>query len=105
MPDSLLLGLALLSALCAMGWLALGMNVHWQQVYGNVASSTRTVRIVRVLGACALVVSMLLCLSSDHASIASLVWVMALAAAVFLVAFLLSWRPRWLAWLVPWVRT
>ena len=35
---------------------------------------------------------------------AALVWVMALAAAALVVAFTLSWRPRWLAPLVAWVR-
>ena len=42
-----------------------------------------------------------LCLAVDHASMAALVWVMALAAAALVVAMALSWRPHWLRLLVP----
>jgi hypothetical protein len=35
---------------------------------------------------------------------AALVWVMGLAAAALAVAFTLTWRPRWLMVLMPWVR-
>ena len=63
-----------------------------------------TARILRVFGALALAVSLALCLAVDHASMASLVWVMALAAAALAVAFTLTWRPRWLRVLVAWAR-
>ena len=48
--------------------------------------------------------SLALCLAVDHASMAALVWVMGLAASALAVAFTLTWRPRWLAALMPWVR-
>jgi hypothetical protein len=46
-----------------------------------------------------------LCLNADHVSMASLVWVMSLAASAMVVAFTLTWRPRALAWLVAWVQS
>ena len=104
MSSSLLLALALFSSVCGMAWLALAMKVHWQQVRGNAANSSRTVRLLRVLGVCGLTISLLLCLSSDHGSIATLVWIMSLAASALTVTFLLTWRPHWLAWLVFWAR-
>ncbi len=87
-----------------MAWLALAMKTHWQQVHGGAVLSAGTVRVLRVLGVCALFASLLLCMASDHPSMAVLVWFMALAASALLVAFTLSWRPRGLAWLVPWPR-
>ncbi len=98
-PDSLWLLVALLCSLVGIGWLALAMEVHWQQVRGAQAQAGRaTVFALRVLGAAALLASLLLCLRADHASMAVLVWVMSLAAAALLVAFTLAWRPHWLRW-------
>ena len=105
MHELILLGAALLSSLCGMAWLALGMKVHWQQVRGTDAeSSAATTRALRVLGTAALLLSFVLCFTADHPSIAVLVWVMSLAAAALGVAFTLSWRPRLLAPLVVWAR-
>jgi Protein of unknown function (DUF3325) len=91
---------------CAIGiaWLALAMEVHWQQVRGPDDTPPRAgvVRTLRVLGYGAIGVSLLICLRVDHVSMAALVWVMALAASALAVAFTLSWRPRALAWLVAW---
>lgn len=99
MRDALLLGAALLSALAGMGWLALAMDVHWAQACG--ATRQAPAPLLRVLGALALAGSLGLCLAVDHASMAALVWVMALAAAALVVAMALSWRPHWLRLLVP----
>lgn len=104
MPDALLLVFALLSNVAGLGWLALAMEAHWQQVRGTPAPARGAVLVLRVLGGAALVLSLLVCLRVDHVSMAALVWVMALAAAALLVAFTLSWRARWLAPLVAWVR-
>ncbi|MGC3985847.1 MAG: DUF3325 domain-containing protein [Pseudorhodoferax sp.] len=101
MRDALLLGAALLAALAGMGWLALAMDVHWQQVCGAAAQPPARVRLLRALGVLALAASLWLCLAVDHASMAALVWVMALAAAALAVAMALAWRPRWLRVLVP----
>lgn len=101
MRESLLLGAALLAAGAGLGWLALAMEVHWQQVCGAAPQPAGRVRLLRALGAAALVASLGLCLAVDHASMAVLVWVMALAAAALAVAFTLTWRPRWLRVLVP----
>jgi hypothetical protein len=98
-----LLGGALLAAIAGMGWLALAMQAHARQVWGVVASAA-SVRVLRVLGGAALLASLALCLAADHATMAVLVWVMALAASALLVAFTLAWRARWLGMLAPWVR-
>ncbi|MET0378471.1 MAG: DUF3325 domain-containing protein [Spongiibacteraceae bacterium] len=104
MSDALLLFLALLCNVAGLAWLALAMDVHWRQVRGDQATPPRVVPVLRGLGAVALMVSLGLCLRVDHASMAALVWVMALAAAALVVAFTLSWRPRLLVPLAVWVR-
>ncbi|WP_280192283.1 DUF3325 domain-containing protein [Delftia sp. PS-11] len=97
--DALLLLAALLAALAGMGWFALAKDVHWQQVHGDRPQTPGKIRLLRGLGTLGLAASLGLCLAVDHASMASLVWMMALAAAALTIAFTLSWRPRWLRWL------
>jgi hypothetical protein len=108
MPEPLLQALLLAAALvaCTLGlaWLALAMEVHWSQVRAQAALPAVTQRRLRLLGAAAIVLSLLLCLRADHPGMAALVWIMALALAALLVAFTLSWRPRLLAPLLAWVR-
>lgn len=92
-------GLLLAGTLVAwlgMAWLALAMDVHWEQVHGKAAISAARVKALRIFGSLALASSLALCLAADHASMAFLVWIMVLAAAVFTVAMMLSWRPQWL---------
>jgi hypothetical protein len=101
MRDALLLGAAVLAALAGMGWLALAMDVHWEQACGAATQPPARARRLRVLGALALAGSLWLCLAVDHASMAALVWIMSLAAAALAVAMALSWRPHWLRVLVP----
>lgn len=113
LSDALRTGLLLAAALAAsgigFGWLALAMDTHWAQVFGpgcgpadaGPAPRAATARRLRALGALALLASLGLCLRADHATMAVLVWVMALAAGAFGTTMLLSWRPRWLGWLVP----
>src|SRR5690606_2046726 len=102
MPDALLHAATLLACVAGMGWLALAMDVHARQAWGR-ALGPGAARLLRVLGGTALVVGLLLALAADHASMAVLVWVMALAGAALAVAFALAWRPRWLRWLAPWI--
>ena len=97
-----LLSAALLASLVGMAWLALAMPAHGQQVWGAPVPSAHA-RVLRVLGAVALAVSLALCLASDHASMAALVWVMSLAGGAFATAMALAWRARWLALLAPWI--
>lgn len=104
MRDALLLLVALVANVAGMGWLALAMDVHWQQVYGDRLRTSARAGRLRVLGTLALAASLVLCLVADHASMASLVWVMALAAAALVITLTLTWRARWLRLLVPWVR-
>jgi hypothetical protein len=105
MPKSALLLIALLCSVGGVAWLALAMEVHWQQVRGTDAGPGRAVAIgLRIAGAVALLASLLVCLRADHASMAALVWVMSLGAAALAIALALAWRPRWLAWWVAWAR-
>lgn len=100
---ALLLAAALAACVAGMGWLALAMPAHAQQVW-RTAVAPATARGLRLLGALALMTALVLCLAVDHASMAVLVWVMALAAAALLIAFTLAWRAHWLGVLAPWVR-
>ncbi|SDM60785.1 Protein of unknown function [Oryzisolibacter propanilivorax] len=96
MRDALLLSAALLAAVAGMGWLALAMDGHWSQVRGAEGPSQTGARRLRVLGALALAASLGSCLAVDHASMAVLVWVMALGASALAVSLALSFRPHWL---------
>ena len=104
MADLVLLAAAQLCSLGGMGWLALAKRDHWRQVRGHSQLHEGTRRTLRSLGAVGLAAALLLSFAADHASMAALVWVMGLSASALLVAFTLAWRPRWLLWLVPWVR-
>lgn len=99
MPEGFLLFGAFFITLAGMGWLALAMNSHWKQVCAGLPS-VNTVIALRSLGGSALFLSLLLCLSVDHASMAVLVWIMLLAAAAMSIAFALALRPRGLRFLV-----
>lgn len=96
MPEALLYGLVLLLLLAGLAWLALAMERHWYQLH-DAAPSRTTVTLLRALGSAALLTSLALCLRLDHASIAVLVWVMALVPAALAVTFTFSWRPEWFA--------
>uniref|UniRef100_A0A8J7VTV4 DUF3325 domain-containing protein n=1 Tax=Coralloluteibacterium stylophorae TaxID=1776034 RepID=A0A8J7VTV4_9GAMM len=98
-----LLAGALLASLAGMGWLALAMPAHAQQVWGR-AASPAVARPLRTLGALGLCTALVLCLAADHATMAALVWVMSLAGAAVLVAMTLAWRAPVLGVLAPWGR-
>jgi hypothetical protein len=98
MAEPLLQTAALLCCYCGLGWLALGMKVHWRQVRGTPLYATTLLRL-RAAGIGALLVALALCLAANHVTMAPLVWVMGLTAGLLLVAFTLAWRPSWLSWL------
>ena len=100
---NLMLGAALLSSLAGMAWLALSMQVHALQVWQREPSPS-VLRLLRILGSCSICIALALCLAADHATMAVLVWVMALSAAAMLVAFTLSSRPQRLRVLAPWIK-
>ncbi len=104
MPDSLLYLLALAANLAGLAWLALSMDVHWEQVRGPVPPARGSVVLLRWLGAAVVAASLAVCLAVDHGSMASLVWFMVLAGSALTIAFTLAWKPRLLAPLVVWVR-
>lgn len=103
MADAALLVGALGAATCGMAWFALAKRPHWAQVRGSAPLASGSARTLRALGTAALVASWLLCLRADHATIASLVWIMTMTASALIVAFTLAYRPRWLGWLVFWL--
>lgn len=103
-PAALLLLAALVASVAGMGWLALSMPVHAQQVWGEPPTAA-TRRGLRIAGVLALLGALVLCLVVDHATMASLVWVMGLTAAAVGVGMTLAWQPHWLRLLSPWVRT
>lgn len=81
-----------------MAWLALAMEVHWGQVmHQDARTAAPRRRLLRALGAGALLLSLLACLVADRPSMAALVWIMLLAGSALGVGMVLSRRPRWLA--------
>lgn len=102
--DNLLLVAATVLCVSGMAWLSLAMDVHWKQV-NAAALPVQAVRKLRILGYCALFGSLVCCLAVDHATMASLVWIMLLAGSALTIAFTLSWRPRLLrVFAVPFAR-
>lgn len=95
MVDAMLLLLAQLVALCAMGWFSLSLKPHWRQVRQSELPD-RAVPVLRILGSAGLLVALVLCLQADAPTMAALVWFMTVSLAGFLVAFTLSWRPGFL---------
>lgn len=59
---------ALVCSGLGLAWLALAMDVHWQQVFGPRPQSRGTVVILRGLAVLELAGSLALCLRADHAS-------------------------------------
>ncbi|RYY04634.1 MAG: DUF3325 domain-containing protein [Gammaproteobacteria bacterium] len=100
---NVLLLIAILLCVLGMAWLALAMEAHWKQVRSDKVSE-KTVRLLRYLGGASVFASLLFCLAVDHPTMASLVWIMLLAASALIVAFTFTLRPRLLAPLVGWVR-
>ncbi len=83
-----------------MGWFALAMPAHWQQVFAEPAA--RSPRgALRTLGAAAVLASAGCCLQADHASIAVLVWIMLNTGAGVAVTMALARRPELLRSLLP----
>jgi hypothetical protein len=101
----MMLLLAFLLSFVGLALLALAMERHWRQLRVTRPLPKATARLLRIAGSVALATSLTLCLSVDHASMASLVWIMTLAVSAFVLAMLLAWRPGWLAPLISWKRS
>ena len=101
MDKVLILAAAIAVCICGMAWFALSLDAHWRQLRSG-SPSLGLVRQLRLLGWVSMAVSLFLCLAADHASMASLVWVMMVAASALIVAFTLTWRPHLLAPLIAW---
>ncbi|WP_119157865.1 DUF3325 domain-containing protein [Caldimonas tepidiphila] len=102
MSESLWLIAANVLSFSGMAWLALAMEVHWEQVRrGPAAEARRPCRLLRGLGVAALLFSLLACLQADRPSMAVLVWMMLLAGGAVAVAMTLARRPGLLVLLWP----
>jgi hypothetical protein len=91
------IALILAACSCVLGfiWLALSINVHWQQVMHSANTPSEKTRItLRLLGAVALLMTGILCFIADRPSMAVLVWLMLIATGAPLVGMLLAWRPQ-----------
>lgn len=87
--------LAAISCATGFAWLALSMNVHWQQVMHSANTpSEKTRTSLRVLGTLALLITGILCFTADRPSMAILVWLMLSAATAPSISMLLAWRPK-----------
>ena len=101
MPESAWLAISLLTSLVGMGWLASTIDAHWQQVSGRVPLSSSWRRSLRVLGATALTLSLLMSFRADHPSMAPLVWIMGLGVSALLIGLTLAFAPAALAMILP----
>lgn len=84
-----------------MSWLALTIDVHWQQVRGETPPQSSIRRFLSLAGAAALTLSLSMCFLADHPSMAPLVWVMELGVSALLIGVVLPWCPRVLTIIVP----
>ncbi|HEU5133599.1 MAG TPA: DUF3325 domain-containing protein [Steroidobacteraceae bacterium] len=98
----MMLLLAFFLSFVGLALLALAMERHWRQLRATEPLTNSTARLLRIGGSIALASSLALCLTVDHASMASLVWIMTLAVSAFVLAMLLAWCPGWLAPLIAW---
>jgi hypothetical protein len=100
-PENAWLWISFAATFVGLGWLALAMDTHWQQARGPGIPCASTRRLLRVLGAMALTLSLWACFLADHPTMAPLVWIMGLAVSAASIAMILAWRPRLLAVLWP----
>ena len=99
MSEALWLIAATFFAVAGMGWLALSLSHHWQQVFPN-AGDAHILRL-RSAGWGFLVLSALSCFQADHPSMAVLVWVMLIPLSAIMIAMMLIWCPRLLRVICP----
>ncbi len=84
--------LSLLLVFGGLGAIAVAMPQHWRQWRGEAPRPAGVMLGLRVAGALALLVALILCLNSSHPTIGALVWVMQTALGAVLVAFLFASR-------------
>jgi hypothetical protein len=101
MADWIALTGALIGALLGFSWLALAMQEHWQQVHGGAVPPQATQRVLRMLGACALIASGILCFTADRPSMAVLVWILLMSFSAVSTALTLTWKPSLLRLAFP----
>lgn len=101
MPEWLATPLAFACAYLAFAQLALSQAQHLKAVEPDAQPGAGARRGRRAGAALLLLGSLMLLLASQGSGFAVLLWGLLLSCAGFLVAQTLSWKPRWLRWLVP----
>ena len=76
--------------------LALSQPRHLQRVFGENRTVALAPTAQRAIGFIAIVLSLVVCCTSQGASFGTLLWVLEMAAAAMAVALTLTWRPHWL---------
>ncbi len=94
MPDTLWFLFATICSLLAMGWLALAMPAHWQQVFDDTIKHAPNASLMRALAIGMLFLSAYCCLQADHFSMAILVWVLLLVGSGMTTGMILSYMPH-----------
>ena len=106
MTDGFLEVTAVAASICGMAWLALAMDAHWAQVRGRAPRGRWGARTLRLLGAAAQGVSLVLLSRAGPLSTAVVVWVMTLTASILAVALTLAYGPSVLSLFVAmWPKT
>lgn len=104
MPEGLFTVLAAALNLLAFALMALGQERHWCTVAHDAVETRVDAAWLHGTALACHVASLLLFIRDQGPSFGSLLWVLALSAAAMAIAFMLSWRPRWLRVLVPLLR-
>lgn len=94
MSDTALLFIALAIATLGMASLALTIDAHWRQLFGQRAQSLSARILLRGVGAVLVVVSLGVCVAADPFMMAILVWPMLLMIGAGLVAGALTVHAR-----------
>lgn len=105
----MLLASALAVTYLGFAWLALRQGPHFAAVSlgskraapAGVAPHPELRQRLLARGAAGLLLGALLSYWAEGPGFGSLAWVLLLAAASVAVTFTLTWRPRWLRWLLP----
>lgn len=105
MAEALCVVLACLFSLMGFALMALGQERHWQHVIALEPDARIGQAILFRIGLGAQGVALPLMIYAEGPGFGALLWGVSLTAMAMLVAFVLSWRPRWLVPLAKIVRT
>ncbi|GGB99322.1 hypothetical protein GCM10007205_05790 [Oxalicibacterium flavum] len=96
MVECVSLVLACVASLLGFGLLALGQERHWEAVTALAADRRVSQRVLMTMGLVLQALALPLLVFSQGAGFGSLLWGVLVTATAMSIAFVLSWRPRWL---------